>query len=223
MDKLTDNRFLFSFEGRINRFKYWYALFASGIFCLVLLLLLAFVIVGILGADVKSIHIRSHILDVFHNPPSFPFSASFGNAGVTPHAALIALIFHVAGTPILIFGIWFLAATTIKRLHDRNKSGWWIVAFFVAPALLNGIADALDDSNAEVALLLVSVSLNLWGFSELLLLKGTSGPNRFGPDPLTPSSPGGDGASRWEQPSELEFVPYSAGPSPGPHVMRGHD
>ena len=44
MDKLTDNRFLFSFEGRINRFKYWYALFASGIFCLVLLLLLAFVV-----------------------------------------------------------------------------------------------------------------------------------------------------------------------------------
>ena len=91
MDKLTDNKFLFSFEGRINRFKYWYALFASGIFCLVLLLLLAFVIGGILGADVKSIHIRSHVLDVFLNPPSFPFSASFGDAGATPHAALIAL------------------------------------------------------------------------------------------------------------------------------------
>ena len=65
MDKLTDNKFLFSFEGRINRFKYWYALFASGIFCLVLLLLVAFVIGGILGADVRSIHIQGHVLDVF--------------------------------------------------------------------------------------------------------------------------------------------------------------
>ena len=96
----------------------------------------------------------------------------------------------MAGTPILIFGIWFLAATTIKRLHDRNKSGWWIIAFFVAPALLNGIADALDDSNAEVALLLVSVSLNLWGCCRAVFLKGTSGPNRFGPDPLAPAIPG---------------------------------
>lgn len=129
----------------------------------------------------------------------------------------------MAGTPILIFGIWFLAATTIKRLHDRNKSGWWIIAFFVAPALLNGIADALDDSNAEVALLLVSVSLNLWGCFELLFRKGTSGPNRFGPDPLAPAIPGRNGAPQWDQSSELEFVPLSASPSPGPHVKRGHD
>jgi uncharacterized membrane protein YhaH (DUF805 family) len=223
MDKLTDNRFLFSAEGRINRFKYWYAVFASGIFCLVLMLVLAFVIGGILGADVKSIHIRSHILDVFHNPPSFPFSASFGDAGAAPHAALIALIFHAAGTPIFIFGIWFLAATTIKRLHDRDKSGWWIVAFFIAPALLDAIADRLEDSNAVVALLLVSVSLNLWGFFELMLRKGTSGPNRFGPDPLVPATPEPPAAARWDQQGELEFMPHSAGPSPGAHVMRGHD
>jgi len=223
MDKLTDNRFLFSFEGRINRFKYWYALFASGVFCLVVMLLLAFAIGGILGADVKSIHIRSQILDVFQNPPSFPFSASFGGAGATPHAALIDLIFHAAGTPVCIFGIWFLAATTIKRLHDRDKSGWWIVAFFVAPAVLNAIADRLDDSNAAVALLLVGVSLNLWGSFELLFRKGASGPNRFGPDPLAQPTPDPPAAARWDQTNELEFVPHSASPSPGPHVKRGHD
>ena len=36
MDKLTDNRFLFSFEGRINRFKYWYALLFNALldFCI---------------------------------------------------------------------------------------------------------------------------------------------------------------------------------------------
>ncbi len=223
MDKLTDNRFLFCFEGRINRFKYWYALFASGVFCLVVMLLLAFVIGAILGADVKSIHIRTHILDVFHNPPSYPFSASFGDAGATPHAALIALIFHAAATPTFIFGIWFLAATTIKRLHDRTKSGWWIVPFFIAPALLNEIADRLEDSNAEVAVLLAAVSLNLWGFFELLFRKGTSGPNRFGPDPLAQPTPDPPAAARWDQTSELEFVPHNASPLPGPHVKREHD
>jgi uncharacterized membrane protein YhaH (DUF805 family) len=221
MDKLTDNRFLFSFEGRINRFKYWYALFANGIFCLVLMLLLAFVISGIFGATVKSVHLQ--ILDVFNDPPSFPFSASFGGAGATSHAALITLIFHAAGTPIFIFSIWFLAATTIKRLHDRDKSGWWIVAFFIAPALVGGIANRLDDSNAVVALLLIAVSLNLWGSFELLFRKGACGPNRFGPDPLAPASPDRPAAARSDQTGELEFVPHSASPSPGPHVKRGHD
>jgi uncharacterized membrane protein YhaH (DUF805 family) len=24
---------------------------------------------------------------------------------------------------------WCFAATGIKRLHDRNKSGWWMVLF----------------------------------------------------------------------------------------------
>jgi uncharacterized membrane protein YhaH (DUF805 family) len=25
---------------------------------------------------------------------------------------------------------WCFAAIAIKRLHDRNKSGWWMVLFF---------------------------------------------------------------------------------------------
>src|ERR1700722_17601984 len=144
MDKLTDNQFLFGFEGRINRAKYWYALFASMTFCLVFMAAAASAIGAIFGAAGKSVHV--HIFDVFDNPPSFPYSASFGNAAPET-SALIALIFHVAGTPIFVIGIWFLAATTIKRLHDRNKSGWWIVAFLIAPALLGGIADQLDEES----------------------------------------------------------------------------
>ena len=27
--------------------------------------------------------------------------------------------------------IWINAATTVKRLHDRNMSGWWAVAIFI--------------------------------------------------------------------------------------------
>jgi hypothetical protein len=57
----------------------------------------------------------------------------------------------------------------------------------------------------------------IWGFVEMACLKGTSGPNRFGPDPLAPI----DTQPRWDQQSELTFVPPSAGPPPPPHVMRG--
>jgi len=123
MDKLTDNQFLFSFEGRINRAKYWYALFAGLISGVVFMIALAFAISSIFGATVKFVHL--HVFDVFNNPPSFPFGASFSNADPET-TALISLIFHVAGTPIFVFSMWFLTATTIKRLHDRNRNGWWI-------------------------------------------------------------------------------------------------
>ena len=56
------------------------------------------------------------------------------------------LAFYLLGLPLLVIGVWLFAATTVKRLHDRDKSGWWIVPFFVAPALLDKFADRLDTS-----------------------------------------------------------------------------
>jgi len=88
--------------------------------------------------------------------------------------------------------------------------------------------DRLDDeSYLAIALVLVAFSFNAWGFVELLFLKGRSGPNRFGPDPLAPAVPAAPtatdapAATRWDQQRELEFVPHTASPSPGPHVKRG--
>jgi len=47
-------------------------------------------------------------------------------------AALFPQIATFAMT--LAFG-WCYAAASIKRLHDRNKSGCWIVPYIVAPGL----------------------------------------------------------------------------------------
>jgi uncharacterized membrane protein YhaH (DUF805 family) len=223
--KVTDNRFLFGFEGRINRAKYFYALLASPIFCLVSVSILAFAIGGSFGATVKSITVN--ILSFFNTPPSLPLSATFSHADPAT-AARVSTIFHVVATPIFVVGLWIVVAATIKRLHDRDKSGWWILVFFIAPYLLGKIVDALpdDSSVANIATYFLAfdiVGLNIWGTVELFVLQGTNGPNRFGPDPLTPASPGGNRASRWDQSSELEFVPYRASPSPGAHVKRGHD
>jgi uncharacterized membrane protein YhaH (DUF805 family) len=223
--KLTDNRFLFRPEGRINCLKYGCALFANLIFCLVCMTAVAFAVGRILGAGVKSVDVNFLVL--FGFPPAFPFNISFDLADPPSTATLGPILLHAAETPLAIFSLWFLAATTIKRLHDRDKSGWWIVAFLIAPPLLRGIADRFDEwSVVAVVFSLAAMVLTVWGFVELLFLRGTSGPNRFGPDPRAPVGPvipSAPAAPRWEQPSELEFIPHSAGPSPGPHVMRGHD
>jgi uncharacterized membrane protein YhaH (DUF805 family) len=84
-----------------------------------------------------------------------------------------------------------------------------MVLFCIAPCLYSHFKDRLPDTYALGVLELVAFVLCLWGFVELLCLRGTRGPNRFGPDPLAPI----DTRRRWEQQSELEFVPHRAGPS----------
>ena len=63
----------------------------------------------------------------------------------------------------------------------------------------------------------------IWGLVEMYFLKGTNGPNRFGPDPQAPVSRSRHAAPNWDQLRELEYVRCGAGPSPGEHVKRGHD
>jgi hypothetical protein len=48
--------------------------------------------------------------------------------------------------------MWVYFAMSIKRLHDRDKSGWWMVPFFAAPGLYNQFADRLPDSHADLPL-----------------------------------------------------------------------
>ena len=69
----------------------------------------------------------------------------------------IALLFLVFMVPL----IWVSLALGVKRWHDRDKSGWWI--------LIN----------------LVPFIGGLWALVENGFLKGTSGQNRFGADPVS--------------------------------------
>jgi uncharacterized membrane protein YhaH (DUF805 family) len=57
-------------------------------------------------------------------------------------------------------GLWASLAITVKRYHDRNKLGGWI---------LIGIIPYVGW---------------IWMIIELGFLKGTVGPNQFGTDPL---------------------------------------
>ena len=76
-------------------------------------------------------------------------------------------------------------ATAIRRLHDRNKSDWWMLVFYLAPATLIGIGYL--STNAQALCVLASLPLLAWAAVELGCRRGTSGPNRFGPRPVVPA------------------------------------
>ncbi len=205
---------LFGFEGRVNRASYW--LSAPVVLCGALVAAIPFLVVAALVGHA--------------GPRSFAFDTndllrvveptSLRSAWQTLHDAdagtLVALSYRAIASPLV---LWCLAATSIKRLHDRDKSGWWTIPFFVIPGLYGQFEDRLGESIIVMVLGLALFFVLLWGFIEVAFLRGTRGPNRFGPDPLAPV----DTRPGWDQQSELEFVPHKAGPSPGAHGNRGHD
>jgi uncharacterized membrane protein YhaH (DUF805 family) len=77
----------------------------------------------------------------------------------------------------------------IKRLHDRDKSGWWLLVFYLVPMVLSWISAILSRDGIGFLFALGSLAISIWAFVELGCLRGTVGPNRYGPDPLAPQQP----------------------------------
>jgi uncharacterized membrane protein YhaH (DUF805 family) len=121
---------LFAFNGRLSRAGYIEAL-------------LAIVLID-LGAGVLAAYARTYGLPIEGYGPRNPVYAT------------------VAAYQPLVFGIltaWALLGTSIKRCHDRGKSGWWLL------------------------LGLVIVFGWLWLVIDLVLLGGTGGTNKYGRQP----------------------------------------
>ncbi|HST09779.1 MAG TPA: DUF805 domain-containing protein [Terriglobales bacterium] len=98
-------------------------------------------------------------------------------------AAVLVVVMSVALLALAVPG-YFIA---IKRLHDRNKSGHWLWLFSLAPAVLNllgRLVVAQGAAQVGMVIMLASIGISIWGFVDMACLPGTSGPNRFGPDPL---------------------------------------
>jgi len=210
--------YLFRFDGRINRALLWQALLIVALLA-GLLEVIGQVVRAVEGGTSLALKLGFEIDldfaldDVFRviDPRTYRTLASSDRA---------TLIIKALGTALF---FWIFLATAIKRLHDRGRSGWWIVAFVFVPRLLFHFADSLPTSSWFVPFDWTIYALWLWGLVELFIVPGTSGDNRFGPDPLAKAeeSPAAPPAKGWDQSHEIEFVPPSASPPGGMHVKRG--
>lgn len=101
----------------------------------------------------------------------------------------ISLLMLVFGLPALIIGLWVSLAVAVRRLHDRGKSGWWLLAIYVPIGLLSMLQGAASVSSPGASVFFGALTLpfSIWAFVWLACLKGTTGPNRFGDDPLAPA------------------------------------
>lgn len=89
---------------------------------------------------------------------------------------------------------WVVLGAAVKRLHDRDRSGWWLLLFVVLPWGLQGLGTLDRHGPGEAIASLVGFALAAWGFVELVVHPGTAGPNRHGPDPRAGGEPTGSAA-----------------------------
>jgi uncharacterized membrane protein YhaH (DUF805 family) len=84
-------------------------------------------------------------------------------------------------------------AVGVKRLHDRNKSGWYLLLFYFVPGVLAAagvlIGEFMEDATMIATVLtFLAVAFMVWAFIELGCLRGTVGANPYGPDPVAPAT-----------------------------------
>jgi uncharacterized membrane protein YhaH (DUF805 family) len=102
------------------------------------------------------------------------------NEGVPPFAFYLTLV--VAVGPIIASA----PAIGVRRLHDINKSGWWLFLFYLIPALCLGLLNftAIPRSTRGLLLIFPFLPVTIWAFIELGCRRGTPGPNKYGLDPV---------------------------------------
>lgn len=199
--------YLFRFDGRINRARCWLAVVI--IICWMLFLsLMLFGAAHLFGATMpEQFNIGPNRIFDFIDPAAWRS---------LPPANYTALFIQTVETPLF---LWVYLATSVKRLHDRDKSGWWMVPFFVLPGLYSQFGDRLGDSWFNVLFGLSAFAFTVWGFVEMYCLRGTKGTNRFGADPLAPI----DTRPAWDQQSKIEMVTLKASPPPVWRVKPGYE
>lgn len=119
------------------------------------------------------------------------FGAGLAGFVVVCLLAVASTFFWLLAIPLVATVVLASMSLSARRLHDRNKSAWWLLLYQGVPTLLDGLramaalADKSGDGGGLSALLgLISFCLSLWVLVDLGFRRGSPGPNRFGEDPL---------------------------------------
>lgn len=128
-------KFFLSFNGRTRRLHWWLGRFGA----------IAIAILILLGEMVFS---------YFVFPETRSGEGGYGNTSPVMADVIVASFFAL-----LFLITWSEIALTVKRFHDRDKSGFWYLIVFIP------------------------IIGPLWVLIECGFLDGTQGPNEHGPSP----------------------------------------
>jgi len=103
-------------------------------------------------------------------------------------------VYATAGLLTWIFWLLVLIphlAVQVRRLHDSDRSGWWVLMPF-APFLVTLLVLLIGAASRSITMMLIGGLFFLLSFGGVIALivlyclEGTRGVNRYGPDPRDP-------------------------------------
>jgi uncharacterized membrane protein YhaH (DUF805 family) len=165
---------MFALEGRISRSKWW-----LGILVLISVMIAVSFATALILNNFMAAHpeFQQHLNspEWFSSKEAEPLISSLGLWMIGP-MLVMALV------------MWSLLALGMKRLHDRGLSNWLILVvvlpFFGAVAAPSLAAEFdLGENVVRLSFLLLTASV-IWSILQFGILKGETGPNEHGPDPL---------------------------------------
>lgn len=205
--------YLFSFSGRINRAKQWAGLLVGLAFGVLIQVLFAVTGGWAAVGDLVDAKIKFAQFIASQQMQTFLILAC------ALYAAVLYTTFAIAA----------------KRLHDRDKSAWWLLVFIVLPFVLNIPGFMMLPQYMHMMEQAVQAAQNhlpppqppqnplatiangaatiisLWAFVELYCLRGTIGDNRYGPDPI-PGKPALASATTCSAFPDGSIAPSTGGP-----------
>ncbi len=157
------------FTGRSRRMEFW--MFTLGVFLLYLLLMVIAMIVGFGAMGMAT--------------ASSGGVAAGGMMGFLASIGILAIVFVAVWLGLIIPTL----AVQVRRLHDTDRSGWWVMIYW-GPVILSWVLNIGATANGNAGVSVFGVILSLVGFIGAIVLlvfwclPGTNGPNSYGPDPL---------------------------------------
>lgn len=130
--------------------------------------------------DYNTLTTLRHLL--FSSEGRISRSSIWAYNGLSLIISIVSIIAFLSnnGLGVVLLPLWFLISVytgimvQIKRYHDHDKSGWWVLTGFIP-------------------------LYNIWATIELLFLRGTKGPNRYGADPLEKKMSGSGNQAGYEE------------------------
>lgn len=157
-------KFFFSFRGRVDRQGYAIGLLLSVILTGIAVLLTY----AILGATFSSLS-------------TTPMTSANQVAQQAAHGQFMMKLLSVGLAMLPLFFVAFAStlALSARRLHDLNKSAWWMLA----PLGVDAGALVLSFVSAPIGSIahLVALAFSVWLTVQIMFFKGTDGSNHYGP------------------------------------------
>lgn len=181
---------LFAFSGRSSRAQFWpFASLLLGLFMIEALVAAPFVLNEILSRARDVVARNPEDVQVAVGPGSVQFEFHGAHPELMPSFEHFLDLAGLSGAILVLL----FATATVRRLHDRDRTGFW-----AAPPLVFGVAGFLGTrwlfahvgpEAFDPAVFLLLLFNNLFYFGSLLWLaiqlaaRGTPGPNRYGDPP----------------------------------------